>query len=78
MVTCALLSVGLDRCRARLVSDPSLEHGIAEVEAWGKDGSYLRTEKRQPMAGVSGTEMLETTWRSVTSALGNRAPLHLV
>ena len=78
MVTCALLSVGLDRCRARLISDPSLEYGIAEVEAWGHDGSYLRTEKRQPMAGVSGTEMVETTWRSIMSALGKRDSLHLV
>ena len=78
MVTCALLSVGLDRCRARLISDPTLQQGIAEVEAWGTDGSYIKTEKRQPMAGVSGTEMIETAWRSVTAALGGHEPLHLV
>ena len=78
MVTCALLSVGLDRCRARLISDPTLQQGIAEVEAWGTDGSYIKTEKRQPMAGVSGTEMIETAWRSVTAALGGHDPLHLV
>jgi predicted dinucleotide-utilizing enzyme len=73
MVTCALATVGLDRCGARLIADPKLDHAVAEVEAFGKDGSYLSTVKRQPAIGVSGTEMVASTLRSVlkaTSTLG--------
>jgi aspartate dehydrogenase len=70
MVTCALATVGLDRCRGRMIADPALDHAVAEVEATGTDGSYLATVKRQPMVGVSGTEMLASTLRSVLKATG--------
>lgn len=70
MVTCALATVGLDRCRGRMIADPALDHAVAEVEAWGIDGSYLTTVKRQPMLGVSGTEMFTSTLRSVVKATG--------
>ena len=70
MVTCALATVGLDRCRGRMIADPALDHAVAEVEAWGKDGSYLTTVKRQPTVGVSGTEMFASTLRSVLKATG--------
>jgi hypothetical protein len=43
------------------------------VEAFGSDGSYLATVKRQPAVGVSGTEMIASTLRSLmkaTSSLG--------
>lgn len=71
MVTCALATIGLDRCRAKLIADPALDHAVAEVEAWGTDGSYLSTVKRQPAVGVSGTEMFQSTLRSVMKAAGN-------
>lgn len=70
MVTCALATIGLDRCQGRMIADPSLDHAVAEVEAWGTDGSYLTTVKRQPMVGVSGTEMFQSTLRSVLKATG--------
>jgi aspartate dehydrogenase len=70
MVTCALATVGIDRCRGRMIADPALDHAVAEVEAWGTDGSYLTTVKRQPMVGVSGTEMFASTLRSVLKATG--------
>ena len=70
MVTCALATVGLDRCRGRMIADPALDHAVAEVEAMGSDGSYLATTKRQPMVGVSGTEMFASTLRSVLKATG--------
>jgi aspartate dehydrogenase len=70
MVTCALATVGLDRCRGRMIADPALDHAVAEVEAVGSDGSYLATTKRQPMIGVSGTEMFASTLRSVLKAAG--------
>lgn len=58
MTTCALATVGLDRCRAVLIADPSLTVAIAEVRAVGKDGSLHQSRKVQPVVGVSGTEML--------------------
>lgn len=70
MVTCALATVGIDRCRGRMIADPALDHAVAEVEAWGKDGSHLMTVKQQPMVGVSGTEMLASALRSLQKATG--------
>lgn len=70
MLTCGLATVGLDRCRGVLVADPALDIAIAEVEARGRDGSILRTEKRQPVVGVSGTEMVASLLRSVRLGMG--------
>lgn len=78
MVTCALATVGLDRCRARLIADPALDHAAAEIEAWGTDGSYLSTIKRQPAVGVSGTEMMASTFRSVLKSTDSFATLDFV
>lgn len=70
MVTCALATVGPDRCRGRLVADPALDGvAFAEVEAHGRDGSEIRTVKRQPMVGVSGTEMFASLLRSLRLGL---------
>jgi predicted dinucleotide-utilizing enzyme len=78
MVTCALATVGLDRCRGRLIADPGLDHAVAEVRARGRDGSEVETIKRQPMVGVSGTEMLASTLRSVHLALGRLERLDML
>ena len=78
MVTCALATVGLDRCRARLIADPKLEHAVAEVEALGEDGSYLSTVKRQPAIGVSGTEMVASTLRSLLKATATLGDMDFV
>lgn len=70
MVTCALATTGLDACHARLVAVPGFDRGKIVIEASGKDGSRLILHKEQPMAGVSGTEMFESQWRSIRRAAG--------
>ena len=70
MVTCALATTGLDACHARLVAVPGFDRGKILIEAVGDDGSRLLLEKEQPMAGVSGTELLESQWRSIRRAAG--------
>ncbi len=78
MVTCALATIGLDRCRARLVASPALKVAIAEVRAGGRDGSILQMRKEQPMSGVSGTEMFDSQFGSIMRAAGVRQPLGFV
>lgn len=78
MVTCALATVGLDRCRARLIAAPSLNVAIAEVLAVGRDGSTLFSRKEQPATGVSGTEMFESQFHSILKAAGIAAPFDFV
>jgi len=78
MVTCALATIGLDRCRGRLVAVPGLPVAIAEVEARGRDGSRLAMHKSQPVVGVSGTEMFESQFASILRAAGRLEPLAFV
>lgn len=78
MVTCGLATIGLDRCRARLVASPGLTVAIADVRAVGRDGSLLHMRKEQPMAGVSGTEMFESQFASILRAVGARRTVDFV
>ena len=70
MVTCALATTGLDACHARLVAIPGYDRGRIRIEARGAGGAMLVMDKEQPMAGVSGTEMLDSQWRSIRRAAG--------
>lgn len=70
MVACALATVGLDRCRARLIADPAIDHLELAVEARGSDGSSLAIRRRQPARGVSGSEMAAAVHASVRRIVG--------
>ena len=70
MVTLALATIGLDRTRAVLIADPALTHARLLITAVGDDGSRLRIERRQPLVGVSGTEMAASAWASLRAAAG--------
>lgn len=70
MVACALATVGLDRCRARLVADPAIDHLDLSVEARGSDGTRLSIHRRQPACGVSGSEMAAAVCGSIRRASG--------
>lgn len=70
MMTCAMATLGADRCRARLIAMPGAVTGTIELRALGKDGSLLTASKVQPMAGVSGTEMAQSTIGSILRAVG--------
>jgi predicted dinucleotide-utilizing enzyme len=79
MTTCALATVGLDRCRAVLEADPALDVAIAEVRAVARDGSIHESRKMQRMQGVSGSEMAASQFGSVLRATGSfRAGINFV
>jgi aspartate dehydrogenase len=78
MVACALMTVGLDRCRARLVADPATSLAHLRIVARGYDGSTLELRRDQPVVGVSGTEMVRSTLQSLRRAAGARGPVEYV
>lgn len=78
MVTCALATVGLDRCRARLVAAETPNVAVAEVVARGRGGSLLTMRKEQPAQGVCGMEIFESQYASILRAAGLSEPLCFV
>ncbi len=69
-MTCALATIGPDRCRARLIAVPGATSASIDVLARGRDGATLQASKVQPMAGVSGTEMIASTLASILRSAG--------
>jgi len=65
MICCALATTGLDRCQAKLIASPGLKVAITEIKAVARDGLMLTMRKETPVVGVSGTEVFESTMRSI-------------
>jgi len=65
MVTCALATIGLDRCRAVFIADPAYDYVAAEVVANGPNGSCIETRIRESAVGVSGPSLLEAQIMSI-------------
>ena len=68
MICCALATTGLDRCHAKLIASPGLKVAITDIRAIGTDGMVLTMRKETPVVGVSGTEVFESTFRSILRA----------
>jgi predicted dinucleotide-utilizing enzyme len=68
MVTLGLATIGLDACRGRLIARPGIARAQMHIEAVGRDGSRIAVQKEQPMDGVSGSEMVDSTWLSLLLA----------
>lgn len=79
MATCAMATLGFEKTRAILISDPTLTSMSAEVTAIGKDGGILETKKIEQAAGVSGTGMLASQLGSLRkAALGGLPGINFV
>ncbi len=77
MVSFALATLGPERTRCRLVCDPGTTLGQIELSLRAPDGTSLHVTKKQPMVGVSGSEMSASVLRSLTNLTGT-APAGLV
>lgn len=69
--TLALATLGLDRTRSVLVSDPSLEESVIEIDARGA-GTSIHIERRNPIKGVTGKLTILSVLQSIRSSLGDQ------
>ena len=69
MVACALATVGVEKARARIISDRRTNNMLrGEFEFRGKDGSRLHIVKEEPAVGVSSPGMITSIVGSVLRA----------
>ena len=74
--TVALAGIGFDRTRSVLVADPSLEVSVIELTARGK-GVAMKTERSNPLKGVSGIFTLNSTLAAITRAKGSGGAMQI-
>lgn len=67
--TLGLATLGLDRTRSILISDPDLEESIIEIDARG-GGTSIHIVRQNPIKGVTGKLTLLSVLESIKNALG--------
>jgi len=67
--TLALATLGLDKTRSILVSDPKLEESVIEIEARG-GGTQIQISRRNPIKGVTGKLTILSVLESIKNVLG--------
>ena len=67
--TLALATLGMDKTRSILVSDPSLEESVIEIDATG-GGTSIHIERRNPIKGVTGKLTILSVLESIKNVIG--------
>ena len=68
--TLALATMGMDNTRSILVSDPSLDESVIEIDAKG-GGTVIHIERRNPIKGVTGKLTILSIYQSIVNAMGD-------
>jgi aspartate dehydrogenase len=72
--TLALATLGLDKTRSILVSDPKLDESVIEIDARG-GGTSIHIERRNPIKGVTGKLTILSVLESLKNILGDKGYL---
>jgi aspartate dehydrogenase len=67
--TLALATLGLDKTRSILVSDPRLDESVIEIDAKG-GGASIHIERRNPIKGVTGKLTILSVVQSLRNIVG--------
>ena len=67
--TLALATLGMDKTRSILISDPSLDESVIEIDAHG-GGTRIHIERRNPIKGVTGKLTIFSVLQSIRNILG--------
>ena len=74
--TLGLATLGLDKTRSVLISDPALEESVIEIDARG-GGTSIHIERKNPIKGVTGKLTLLSVFESIKNALGLKTGLSI-
>jgi aspartate dehydrogenase len=66
--TLSIATLGLDKTRSILISDPALDESVIEIDATG-EGTRIHIERRNPIKGVTGKLTLLSAFQSLRNAL---------
>ncbi len=67
--TLAMATLGMDKTRSILISDPSLDESVIEIDAHG-GGTRIHIERRNPIKGVTGKLTIFSVLQSIRNILG--------